>query len=187
MFKKFAPFIILAIVAALIPMTIASGEGNQDSTPATCDRYTATFHIKKIGKLSHATWDEKRWRRGINRKTNRQIHAHVACLKRGKDRKVAQQLRNKQRDEFKLYRVYRNVTPFRCHRGMRGTYAIPCYIIECESHFDWFAYNSSGASWIYQLLGWGAPYPGSWRAKVQNHIIAHEIYTSQGSSPWVCS
>lgn len=84
---------------------------------------------------------------------------------------------------FRLYRHYREITPYRCLRGKEGTFAIPCYIIQCESHFNWWARNSSGASYIYQLLGWGAPPPSTFRNRVRNHEIAHSLSLSN----WVCA
>jgi hypothetical protein len=84
---------------------------------------------------------------------------------------------------FYLYRHYRQITPYRCLRGREGTFAIPCYIIECESHFNWWAHNPSGASYIYQLLGWGAPPPNSFRNRVRNHEIAHSLSLSN----WACA
>jgi hypothetical protein len=84
---------------------------------------------------------------------------------------------------FRLYRHYRQITPYRCEPGKEGTFAIPCYIIACESHFDWWARNPSGALWIYQLLGWGAPAPTSFRNRVRNHEIAHSLALSN----WACA
>lgn len=84
---------------------------------------------------------------------------------------------------FKDYRHYRLITPYRCLSGREGTFAIPCYIIECESHFNWWAMNSSGASYIYQLLGWGAPPPSSFKNRLKNH----EIAASLSLSNWACA
>jgi hypothetical protein len=84
---------------------------------------------------------------------------------------------------FYLYRHYRKITPYRCLHGREGTFAIPCYIIACESHFNWWARNPSGASYIYQLLGWGAPPPSTFKNRVRNH----EIAASLSLSNWACA
>lgn len=88
------------------------------------------------------------------------------------------------RDHFRLYREYRKLTPYRCQRGAYGTWAIPCYVIACESGFSWTAANPSGAVGPYQLLGWGAPYPArTFRQQVENHRIAHSLSLSN----WACA
>lgn len=97
----------------------------------------------------------------------------------------------KHKSKFDLYQTYRRVAPFAGYRG-RGTWlthlAVPRYIVDCESGGSWYAYNSSGASWLYQLLGWGAPRPDSAQAKVANHVIAHRVSGgSSNFSPWVCA
>lgn len=89
---------------------------------------------------------------------------------------------------FYLYRRYREATPYRCGPGNEGTWAIPCSIIECESHFYWGAANPSGAVGPYQLLGWGAPYPArTFRQRAANHLIAARVWAGgAGRSQWVC-
>lgn len=91
--------------------------------------------------------------------------------------------RRRLRDFFRLYRHYRQIAPYRCHGGKEGYYAIPCYIVACESHFNWWAMNPSGASYVYQLLGWGAPAPSTFRNRVRNH----EIAASLSLSNWACA
>lgn len=84
---------------------------------------------------------------------------------------------------FYEYRHYRQITPYRCLDGREGTFAIPCYIIACESRFNWWAQNPSGAKWIYQLLGWGAPAPSSFH----NRLVNHEIAAGLSLSNWACA
>lgn len=161
-----------------------------DSTPGTCDRSTAVHHIGEAKQTLRAGWAKKKWgdRSPVKPAQRREIANHLACLHRGKDRKAIKRYAHERKEAFFLYAEYRSYTPFRCGKGMYSFYAIPCYIIECESHFDWWASNSSGALWIYQLLGWGAPAPVNWAAKVENHRIAHEVSSgSRNFSPWVCA
>ena len=84
-----------------------------------------------------------------------------------------------------MYRAYRKVTPYRCHSGPQGWYAIPCYIVACESHYSWSAYNPSGAAGVYQLMPeWGRPFPvRSFRDRLAHHRIAHSLSLSN----WVCA
>lgn len=121
-----------------------------------------------------AIYSEKRWRE------SHPLRGETPCLT-GSRRERAGVKNTK--EHFFLYRHYRQITPYRCLRGSEGTFAIPCYIISCESNFNWWAMNSSGASYIYQLLGWGAPPPSSFRNRVRNHEIAAGLSLSN----WACA
>lgn len=77
-------------------------------------------------------------------------------------------------------------------RWLGGPYAIPAYIVMCESGGDYGAVNpSSGAGGAYQILpstwelygGQGAPQNAS---KAEQDRIAAEIWADSGSSAWVC-
>jgi peptidoglycan hydrolase CwlO-like protein len=74
-----------------------------------------------------------------------------------------------------------------------GPYAIPTYIVICESGGNYSAYNaSSGAGGAYQILpatwraygGEGAPQDGS---KAEQDRIAGEIWRASGPSAWSCA
>ncbi|HEY6670901.1 MAG TPA: transglycosylase family protein [Solirubrobacterales bacterium] len=74
-----------------------------------------------------------------------------------------------------------------------GPYAIPTYIVMCESGGNYQAYNaSSGAGGAYQILpstwsaygGEGAPQDGS---KAEQDRIAGEIWRASGPSAWSCA
>jgi hypothetical protein len=71
-----------------------------------------------------------------------------------------------------------------------GPYAIPGYIVACESGGSWSAYNPSGAAGIYQLMPeWGRPFPvRTWKDKLTHHRIAYDLYAGgAGASNWVCA
>jgi peptidoglycan hydrolase CwlO-like protein len=74
-----------------------------------------------------------------------------------------------------------------------GPYAIPTYIVICESGGNYQAYNaSSGAGGAYQILpstwraygGEGTPQDGS---KAEQDRIAGEIWRASGPSAWSCA
>jgi hypothetical protein len=148
-----------ACVLALTPFALAD-QGNSTPTQPTA----SCTSLKRV-------YSEKRWR---ERKPERGFDLCPVENKAGARSTVA---------HFYLYRHYREITPYRCLPGREGTFAIPCYIIECESHFNWWAMNSSGAAYIYQLLGWGAPPPSTFRNRVRNH----EIAASLSLSNWACA
>lgn len=77
-------------------------------------------------------------------------------------------------------------------RWLGGPYAIPTYIVMCESGGDYSAVNpSSGAGGAYQILpstwelygGQGEPQNAS---KTEQDRIAGEIWADSGTSAWVC-
>jgi septal ring factor EnvC (AmiA/AmiB activator) len=77
-------------------------------------------------------------------------------------------------------------------RWLGGPYAIPTYIVMCESGGDYSAVNpSSGAGGAYQILpstwelygGQGEPQNAS---KAEQDRIAGEIWADSGTSAWVC-
>lgn len=156
MWKPTLALVLACCVLAVTPFALAD-EGQSSPTPAT-DSCTPL----------RAIYSEHRWREA------HPMRGENPC--RSGNRK-------KLKAHFFLYRHYRQITPYRCLRGREGTFAIPCYIIACESHFNWWARNPSGALWIYQLLGWGAPAPVNFRARVRNHEIAHSLSLSN----WVCA
>lgn len=159
-----------------------------DATPFTCDQRTSTWHIKDANSAAKKGYQHGRWqhRRPLWRKLELRIRADVRCLSRGKDRKKIHRLVRAHRRSFHHYRAYRLVTPY--PGPGNSWWAVPYYIVACESGGSWSAYNPSGAVGPYQLLGWGAPFPvNGWRDKMAHHRIAHQLYSSQGSSPWVCA
>ncbi|MDX6626780.1 MAG: resuscitation-promoting factor RpfA [Solirubrobacterales bacterium] len=77
-------------------------------------------------------------------------------------------------------------------RWLGGPYAIPTYIVMCESGGDYSALNpSSGAGGAYQIIpstwelygGKGEPQNAS---KAEQDRIAGEIWADSGTSAWVC-
>jgi septal ring factor EnvC (AmiA/AmiB activator) len=77
-------------------------------------------------------------------------------------------------------------------RWLGGPYAIPTYIVMCESGGNYSALNpSSGAGGAYQILpstwelygGKGLPHEAS---KAEQDRIAGEIWADSGPSAWVC-
>lgn len=68
-----------------------------------------------------------------------------------------------------------------------GGYAIPSYIVECESGGDYGASNPSGAYGAYQIMpGTASAYGCDLSTPAGQDSCAAEIYAAEGSSPWVC-
>jgi hypothetical protein len=81
----------------------------------------------------------------------------------------------------------RSITPYDC--GSAGRWAIPCYVIKCESGYSWTAYNPSGARGPYQFLGWNVPWPVTSAAdRLAHHRFAKELWAGgAGAGNWVCA
>lgn len=71
-----------------------------------------------------------------------------------------------------------------------GEWAIPGYVVDCESGGDWGAVNpSSGARGPYQLLPstyYGVCVTCDWSEEDQ-HRAAAAVWARSGGSEWVCA
>jgi hypothetical protein len=66
-------------------------------------------------------------------------------------------------------------------------YAIPEYIVECESGGDYSASNPSGAYGAYQIMpGTAAAYGCDLSTASGQDQCAGEIYAAEGAAPWSC-
>ena len=104
--------------------------------------------------------------------------AHDGCHSKRCERRV---LNDDRREQI------RRLTPYRC---ATGRWAIPCYVVACESHGLWGAYNRSGAAGPYQLMPfWGRPFPARSLAKrLAHHRIASRLWAGgRGASNWACA
>lgn len=162
--RRTLALVFVCCASVSVPVALAQTQGSESTTPLqpTSSAVSTCTPLKAI-------YSEKNWR------DRTPANGETPCPS-----KNARAIR----DHFRLYRHYRQIAPYRCLGGSEGFFAIPCGIIECESHFSWFAANPSGAVGVYQLLGWGAPYPArTFRQRVENH----EIAASLSLSNWVCS
>lgn len=111
---------------------------------------------------------------------------HVAwCLPTRKGSKWAFEKKEQWRKKFRQRLAYQRLTPYVCSNGTR--WAIPCYVVYCESKYSWSAYNPSGARGPYQFLGWNVPWPVNSRAdKMAHHRMAIYLW-NDSPSHWVCA
>ena len=93
----------------------------------------------------------------------------------------------------KIRRYWLAVTPYRCN-GTR--FAIPCYIVSCESSFQNLSPNSASASGYYQFIrstwhstGGGQYADEAYRAsKAEQDIVAARLWSGgAGASHWDCA
>ncbi len=176
--------LVSAALLALTPFALAE-DGNSDSTPSTCDSRSVRFHKVKAKGLARAIYAEAKWRDSTPARKGQHswFRWHLECLEQPRADRALRSFKRAEKRVFYRYRGLRRVAGYNCG-GRWSWWSIPCYIIECESHFSWSAANSSGAVGPYQLLGWGAPFPvNSWRDKMSHHRIAASLSLSN----WVCA
>lgn len=91
------------------------------------------------------------------------------------------------RGRRRAIRAYHRLTPY---VGLGSRFAIPVYIVACESGGDWNAVNpSSGAFGAYQEL------PSTYSAychscdgsHMDQHRVARDVWNSVGPGAWACA
>lgn len=141
-----------------------------------------------------------KWERGKPPERVRQAHrAHVRCAAGPANRKALKRYWRKAKRAFFEHRQRKlaeraerrrldALTPY-------GEYAIPTYIVMCESGGNFGALNPSGAGGAYQII------PSTWAAygglayapsavsasEEAQHIVAGRIWSDVGASAWVCA
>lgn len=118
----------------------------------------------------------------VKKRVHKRLFEMRECAHSKKARKNMLRAHRKQRRMHAWVARIDAITPY-------GKWAIPPYIVRCESGGAWGAYNPSGASGPYQLLGWGAPMPANTIARqARHHIIAARLWSGgRGASHWVCA
>lgn len=166
---------VAVVLSFLMPSTLNARESYPLPDRESCSR--TQFH-----KQARTAFKDNRYTQG-ERRALRRI---VRCA--NPRSRTVMRFHLRRYKEGHRYRVQlAAVTPYRCG-SMRV--AIPCYIVACESHFNWGAYNPSGAAGIYQIMPiHGRPFPANTRAaRLRHHQIAFNLYRGgAGASHWVCA
>lgn len=187
----------LLLIAALVLASASVATAHPDQAPskghpATKDGLAVTHHVHRFHKLIRSAYAPERWDVGPKRHDIRKAQKHKRAVRIAKTRDQLSDYRTKRRRLFEQYRASQQalaeITPYDC--GSRGHAAIPCYVVECESHFDWGAVNpSSGAFGWYQLLP--STYSGVCescdRSEYDQHLAASRVWARSGGSEWSCA
>lgn len=198
---------IVAVVAALTaaaahPPIAPSGEAKSAAPKA--DKVQCNVTAQAFRKFSKQVWRLPAWRRGKPPKVVIRAKARkLRCAAGPGHRKAIKKRWAKDHRAFAKHRKRRfaarrldALTPY-------GAYAIPAYIVACESHGDFRAYNAgyephgpgSGPGGAYQIIastwaGYGglafAP-TAAQASPLAQHIVAGRIWAAEGSSPWACA
>jgi len=149
------------------------------------------FTAPAFETFAQKTWKKSRWEREKPKAvTIAAAHHRFTCAAGAGDRKAMKRSWALYRRIFYKHRrgeLWRSrVTPY-CEGGR--CYAIPFYIVDCESGGDYGAQNpTSSARGAYQLLDTTyATYCRScdWSKRDQDRA-AHRLYVDAGAGPWVC-
>lgn len=172
------------LLAAAIGSLFVDDSTARTSKPPPPKGCSESFSRSDFHRLARVTY---RTHSPVTARRKRQIRKRVYCQAYPKSVPIVRHHLAK----YKRGHAYRlqvaAVTPYRGPDGRR--WAIPWYIVACESHGSWGAYNPSSALGPYQLLGKGAPFPANTRAKrLAHHRIAFNLYAGgAGASHWVCA
>lgn len=173
--------------------------------PDSCDSLPAKTHINKFHRIVDNAYAPKRWKDAtpatelqkrrwskerrcvtdLNRRDrmNNYLDKARAEFREHRQHKLRQKRRREERREER-----RALTPYDC--GSHGRFAIPCYVVACESGYDWGAVNpSSGAFTAYQFLP--STYRGACREcnyrRLDYHYAASVVWARSGGGEWVCA
>lgn len=175
-----------AAAIALTGSAVTAAQTTSTHQPTRPSKPPVTCLLPAFKDFSAKVWAPRLWERGAPKhSTVEAAHHRIGCAPAG-HRKAMKRTWRTDRRRYGRYRELRLVAPY----PGGGTYwAIPYYIVYCESRGEWTAANPSGALGPYQLLGWGAPYPATtWKAKMENHRIAAGLWAGgAGASNWVCA
>lgn len=159
------------------------------------------FGAKHTKAFASKVWHTGKWERGKPPKRMLKLYRYklLHCAASIKHRRVSRKVWQRHVKRYFEHKAHKEeerrkqaeidaLTPYDC--GSAGRWAIPCYIVECESGYSWSAYNPSGAAGPYQIMPmWGRPWPiYSDYDKAEHHRIAASIWNGgAGASNWVCA
>lgn len=181
-------------VLAFASVAAAQPQYDTDKTPYTSDRKTLAHHTHRAKALIDTAYSHDRWRDPTPVRTSekRRWQAHRRAILHPPARFAISEYRDAKRRSFERHREARleveRLTPYDC--GSHGSFAIPCYVVACESGYNWGAVNSSsGARGPYQILP--STYAGvcercDW-SRPDQHLAASRVWARSGGSEWVCA
>jgi len=166
-------------------------------------RHTAVQHRQ----YAHKVWAPKRWERGTpvaSRKQRARLRHMRVCARPGARRRMEREQRQTRKAFFVHRREQRRerriqaLTPYCGYQGR--CWAIPGYIVACESGGNFRVYNGgyepggpgSGPGGAYQIIrstwqGYGGYGVAHQASEEEQHAIAGRIWAAEGSSPWACA
>jgi hypothetical protein len=141
-------------------------------------------HVRTHTQAEYRAYASKVFQRQrVSWRAIRKIVRMERCQHSPKARSNTERLRKRLTRERRARQAAERYTPF-------GGWAIPAYIVMCESHGSWTAYNSaSGARGPYQFVGWPVPWPVRTAAdRAAHHRMAAKLWAGgAGAGHWECA
>lgn len=181
--------LLSTFVASAVFGSATSTSAQDETTTTTTTQQTVPVEPKKcvVSQVVFSRYARKVYERTkIRSNALRKLDLMRACAK---TIKANQKMLQYQHQLGQSRQIRKRATALTPYPGPNGTYwAIPWRIVACESGGSWSAYNPSGASGPYQLLGHGAPMPADTPEKrLLHHKIAANLWDGgAGASQWVC-
>ena len=183
-----------AIVLGAVALPAPAGATTAlDGHPSTCDGQPVTAHLHRARVLLKQAYDTTRPVEKPDREAIDKAQAHRRCINLVAPRKTISELRDKLKLAHKEALLRQQVTPF--PGPGNSWWAIPAYIVACESGYDYtpdFGLTFGGAYGI--LVSTWHSYGGGRYASQANYakpvhqdLIASRIWHDVGPSAWACA
>lgn len=175
--------VAVIILCALFALPTATNAHTRSPRTAAINGCPRLFHQKEFARHARKVFNH---RPSITRPVKKRLKVKRDCAFSPQavtnNRALYVKLKKK-----RIKRLTVNYTaPYSC--GSSGHYAIPCYIVACESGFSSTAQNPSGAYGYYQLMPswWG--HLGRKPTPAEQHAIAAKLWNGgSGAGNWVCA
>lgn len=137
-----------------------------------------TFTQTKAISYSRAVWKRDR----VSRKAKHRLVRQRRCQHSTDARKNVRRANRRFRNQHQARRELMSLRPYDC--GSHGRFAVPCYIVACESNFNPYADNGSHFGY-YQCR---YDYECGTRDIAAQHRGAAKLWDGgAGSSHWACA
>jgi hypothetical protein len=202
---RFIEAMLIGAVLGLLAIVLLANDADAGSKslavttaqePAACGghHHGATHGLARFDRVLERAWEREDWTVDDPRSAGQveRLRHFKACARGDRVRRLmrehaAETRRGYRRWQARLEFRY-TVTPYDC--GSHGFFAIPCYIVDCESDFNWHAANGPhGGPYQINLGLHGAPWPIYGPAeKRAHHLIAARLWAGgSGASHWTCA
>lgn len=189
--------IMLVLLSAITATTLANADSKKADLPGPPICKGHLIKAPEFKGFSEDVWDEEHWdRKAPDASTIDSYHKKLRCAASNGHRHAMKEKWGDDKVSFYKHRgamlFIQRVTPYYgCTKlGICKWWAIPVYIVSCESGGDYSAQNSSSsARGAYQMLdSTYATYcvACDWSVRDQDKA-ARSLYEEQGGSPWECA
>ena len=154
----------------------------------SCDAKSVAFHRHRARVILKKAYKSEPSRAEIEA-----YQAHKLCIRDEQIREQLSDLRKRLKAKLEREQFRAEITPF---PGPHGTWwAIPAYIVACESGYDYTPNYGLSFGGAYGLLvsTWHQYGGGRWASQANyappyaQDIVAHKVWVSVGPGAWACA